>query len=144
MTRWAWILPLCLALAAFIGCGETAPGPADNGASSPDVAAVEPSPAEDQAPEAINVAEVTLTEGEIAEIKKLPEDEAALALKQKVCPISGEHLGTEAMGTPIKVTAEGKTVFLCCGGCKKMFESDPKTALAKLGLDKAETTQETP
>ena len=37
------------------------------------------------------------------------------------------------MGAPVKVTADGKTAFLCCGACKKGFEKDPAAALAKLG-----------
>ncbi len=37
------------------------------------------------------------------------------------------------MGTPIKVTAEGKTFYLCCKGCKKDVDADPKAVVAKLG-----------
>jgi hypothetical protein len=77
-------------------------------------------------------AAVTLSAEEIAEIKKLPEAEQAIALKQKVCPISTEHLGS--MGAPIKVTAGDKTAFLCCKGCQEDFDKDPQAALAKLGL----------
>lgn len=77
---------------------------------------------------------VTLTADEIKEIESLPEGERAVALKQKVCPISEEHLGS--MGKPIKVMAGEQTVFLCCDGCVKGFEADPDAALAKLGLKK--------
>ncbi len=35
-----------------------------------------------------------------------------LAEKQKVCPVSGEPLGS--MGTPYKVTVKDREVFLCC------------------------------
>jgi YHS domain-containing protein len=72
----------------------------------------------------------TLSEEEIAAIKKLPEDDARIALAQAACPVSGENLG--AMGTPVKVTAEGQTFFLCCKGCKKDVDKDPKAVLAKL------------
>jgi len=69
---------------------------------------------------------------EKAEIAKLAsKEDQALALAQATCLISGEHLG--AMGVPIKVSAEGKSAFLCCKGCVKDFEKDPKAALAKLG-----------
>ena len=71
-----------------------------------------------------------LTDDEIAEIKKLPADEAALALKQAICPVSDEHLGE--MGMPLKVTAEGKTFFLCCKSCEKEVKADPKAVVAKL------------
>lgn len=73
---------------------------------------------------------VNLSEEEVAEIKKLPEAEQAAALKQAVCPVSEENLGS--MGTPIKVTAEGKTFYLCCKGCKKDVDADPKAVVAKL------------
>ena len=56
---------------------------------------------------------MTLGADELAEIKKLPADEQAVALKQIVCPVSGEHLGS--MGVPLKVTAEGKTFSLLQG-----------------------------
>lgn len=105
MTRNAcWI---AAGLLALVGCN----GPAEPG------------------PEA-EPTEVTLSQEEMDEIKTLPEDEQPAALAQKVCPISGEALGS--MGKPIKVTAEGKTAYLCCDGCKEDFEADPTAALAKL------------
>jgi YHS domain-containing protein len=75
-------------------------------------------------------AAVKLEDAEIAEIKKLPADEAVLALKQAVCPVSDEHLG--AMGAPIKVSAEGKTFYLCCKSCTKEVETNAKAVVAKL------------
>ena len=53
-----------------------------------------------------------------------------VALKQAVCPVSDENLGS--MGVPIKVTAEGKTFYLCCKGCNKEVDADPKAVVAKL------------
>ena len=68
---------------------------------------------------------------EIAEIRKLPEAERALArLKQIVCPASNHNLGS--MDAPIKVTAEGKTFFLCCDACKDDLTKDAKAIVAKL------------
>ena len=75
-------------------------------------------------------ADVKLSDAEVTKVKKLPEAEQAAALAQKVCPISGEHLGS--MGMPKKVTAEGKTAYLCCGDCEEGFNKDPKAALAKI------------
>jgi len=76
--------------------------------------------------------DVKLSEKEIAGINKLPDaKDRELALAQKVCPISGEHLG--GMGAPLKVSADGKTGFLCCEDCKEDFDKDPKAALAKIG-----------
>jgi YHS domain-containing protein len=37
------------------------------------------------------------------------------------------------MDAPIKVSAEGNTFFLCCKGCKKEVEKNPKEVVAKLG-----------
>lgn len=79
---------------------------------------------------------VNLSDEEVAQIKKLPEAEQALALKQKVCPISGEHLGE--MGKPYKVSAGGETFYLCCSGCEKDLKDEAKLkdALAKLKTTK--------
>ena len=73
---------------------------------------------------------VKLTDEEITKIKALPAAEQDLALNQAVCPVSGDHLGN--MGTPIKVTAEGRTFYLCCKGCQDDVKSDPKAVIAKL------------
>ena len=55
----------------------------------------------------------------------------ALADAQRVCPVSGEDLGS--MGPPFKyTTAKGETVFLCCGHCKPKMDADPDKYLAKL------------
>jgi len=43
--------------------------------------------------------------------------------------VSGENLG---MDVPIKVSAEGRDFYICCGGCKDAVEKDPKGVLAKL------------
>jgi YHS domain-containing protein len=73
---------------------------------------------------------VKLSDEELASIKELPADQQPAALAQAVCPVSDEHLGS--MGAPVKVSAEGRTVYLCCKGCRKDFDKDPKAALAKL------------
>jgi YHS domain-containing protein len=73
---------------------------------------------------------VALTEAQIAKIKTLPAAEQDAALKQAVCPISGDHLGT--MGTPFKIALEGRTVYLCCDGCEDKAKQDPKAVLATL------------
>ena len=44
--------------------------------------------------------------------------------------MGGENLGE--MGPPIKVTAAGKTFFLCCKSCQKEVDADPKAVVAKL------------
>jgi hypothetical protein len=77
-----------------------------------------------------STAAAKLTADEIAAIKQLPAADQELALKQVVCPVSDEHLGS--MQKPVKVTAEGRTFFLCCDGCQKDVKADAKKVLAKL------------
>lgn len=50
------------------------------------------------------------------------------------CPISGKKLGS--MGEPLDVVAGNRLVRLCCGGCTKKFESDPRAVFAKLDAAK--------
>ena len=65
-----------------------------------------------------------------ANLAKLSNEDRALAEKQKVCPVSGEELGS--MGAPIKVDVKGQPVFICCEGCKEDLLSKPDEFLAKL------------
>jgi hypothetical protein len=58
-----------------------------------------------------------------------PEDRA-IAEKQGICPVTEEPLGL--MGTPIKVDVNGRSVFVCCGGCKDDLLAKPSEYLAKL------------
>lgn len=50
-----------------------------------------------------------------AALAKLSPEDRAVAEAQKTCPVTDELLGS--MGTPIKVTVEGRDVFVCCEGC---------------------------
>ncbi len=52
-----------------------------------------------------------------AELAKLSPEDRAQAQTQRVCPISGELLGS--MGVPIKVTVNERSLFICCAGCEK-------------------------
>jgi YHS domain-containing protein len=84
-----------------------------------------------KADEPKTAAAVKLSDEELAEIKKLPAAEQAVALQQKLCPVSGENLG--GMGVPFKVSAEGKTFYLCCKSCEKDVKENPQAVIAKLG-----------
>jgi Cu(I)/Ag(I) efflux system membrane fusion protein len=66
-------------------------------------------------------------EGALAD---LSEADRALAEKQKVCLVSGEPFGE--MDTPVKITYQGRDIFVCCNMCKKKFDADPEKYLAKL------------
>jgi YHS domain-containing protein len=71
-----------------------------------------------------------LSADELAAIKELPAAEQEQAIKQIVCPVSGHHLGE--MGKPVKVTAEGRTFYLCCDDCQEKVKADPKGVIATL------------
>ena len=63
-------------------------------------------------------------------LAELSAADRAAAEKQKICPVSGELLGL--MGTPRKVTVNGREVFVCCRSCEKTIKKDPDKYLAKL------------
>ncbi len=63
-------------------------------------------------------------------LTRLSPADRALAERQKVCPVTGELLGS--MGTPPSVVVEGKTVFLCCKGCEGALRKNPEKYLPKL------------
>ncbi len=50
------------------------------------------------------------------------DDESLIAV-QKVCPVTGAKLGS--MGKPIRATAAGRTIFLCCAGCEDKLAARP-------------------
>jgi YHS domain-containing protein len=54
--------------------------------------------------------------------------EAAVGDKTR-CPVSGEVF-TVSADSP-KVEVEGKTYYMCCGGCTEKFKADPKKYLTK-------------
>jgi len=69
--------------------------------------------------------------GDVAKaMAALSAEDRALAEKQKVCPVSGESLGS--MGPPYKVHVKDRDVFLCCPGCEEALRKDPDTYLAKI------------
>jgi hypothetical protein len=61
---------------------------------------------------------------------ELAPADRVLALKQRVCPITGQKLGE--MGTPVKVDVKGRPVFVCCEGCKDKLLAQPDKFLAKI------------
>jgi len=66
-----------------------------------------------------------------AALAKLSPADRELAEKQRTCPIlKDSRLGS--MGTPIKLTLAGETVFLCCSGCKGQATADPEGTAARV------------
>jgi hypothetical protein len=47
---------------------------------------------------------------------------------QKSCPVTGEKLGS--MEKPIPVSANGKTILVCCQGCVAEVKQEPEKYLA--------------
>jgi Cu(I)/Ag(I) efflux system membrane fusion protein len=66
-----------------------------------------------------------------ATLAKLPPEDHQSAMQQHFCPVSGEMLGT--MGVPEKIEVEGKTVWICCGGCDAKIRAEPEKYLSKIG-----------
>lgn len=69
-----------------------------------------------------------------AVLAELSPEDRSLAEKQKICPVSGELLGS--MGAPLKVDVNGMPVFICCEGCKEELLKKPDEYLAKLNADR--------
>ena len=66
-----------------------------------------------------------------AVLAKLPMEERMAIEAQKYCAVAGgSFLGS--MGAPIKLTLDGKPVYLCCGGCTKKAQANPAATLAKV------------
>ncbi len=127
-----------LALFALVGCETsptpvppaTTPAPAPGSTDKNDIKSMPVDPAKPEAKGATSSAEPKLSDGEIAEIKKLPADEQPIAMAQMTCPVSGGKLG--AMDMPVKQVVDGKTFFLCCSECEDKVKADPAAVLAKL------------
>jgi hypothetical protein len=66
----------------------------------------------------------------LPDLLKLPQPDRDLAVRQKICPVTEEPLGS--MGVPVKVVVEGKTVFLCCKGCEKELRANAQKYLQRL------------
>jgi Cu(I)/Ag(I) efflux system membrane fusion protein len=73
--------------------------------------------------------ETQLTEAELKEIRKAMEplsaEDRKLAEAQVICPVTEVRLGSMGMGTPIKLEIEGRTVFICCEGCRDKWVNEP-------------------
>jgi hypothetical protein len=110
------ILPAFLAV-LVAGCGDTHPAQVttNNSAGTNAVAPKESANA---------VAE------DAPGLKELDEADRELAKKQKVCPISGESLGS--MGKPDKMTVKSRVIFLCCRGCEAEVKKDEDGTLKKV------------
>ena len=138
--------------AALIGCGDSAPAPSPEPVTAVPAPAVSAPPKKEEAkaPEAKKEepkkdapkeepkksadAKSPFSDDQMAEIKKLPAADQPAAIAQVLCPVGGDKLGE--MGPPIKVTAKGKSFFICCASCEKDVKENPDAVLAKLDKKK--------
>lgn len=101
-----------LTASALIGCSEQQATPTES---------------QDAAP----MPDATAADSEVEkEFAKLSPEDRELAMAQKICPVSGEPLGS--MGPPLKVTVDGKSLFICCEGCREDAEKNFADHIAKL------------
>lgn len=66
-----------------------------------------------------------------AVLAKLPMNERMAIESQKYCAVIGGSL-LGSMGAPIKLTLDGKPVYLCCAGCTKKAQANSVATLAKV------------
>jgi RND family efflux transporter MFP subunit len=65
-----------------------------------------------------------------AALAKLPPEDRPLAQAQRLCPVRNEPLGS--MGVPVKLTLDGRPVFVCCRGCVAEATADPGKTLGRV------------
>lgn len=64
--------------------------------------------------------------------------ETQRAEAQKVCPVTGEPLGS--MGVPVEVDlGHGRSAFVCCKGCVAKARENPEETLKKVDRLKSQT-----
>jgi multidrug efflux pump subunit AcrA (membrane-fusion protein) len=74
-----------------------------------------------------------------AALASLPSADRTLAEAQKFCPIlKNNRLGS--MGVPVRLAVAGKTVFVCCDGCKEQALDDPQATLAQVAKARGAAT----
>ena len=71
-----------------------------------------------------------MSEKVAASLRKLSPEDKKLAQAQRFCPIRNDPLGS--MGVPVKLTLDGKSVFICCKGCVAEAQADPMKTLARV------------
>ena len=112
-----------LTLTSLTGCGEQA---ATTGTSGTSTSTTSDNAAEDAA--ADPAADATADTDE--PLAALTAADRAAVVAQKICPVSDEDLGS--MGTPIKVTVDGKDLYVCCDACVEEAKSNFAKYLAKI------------
>ncbi len=114
-------------MAAAISCARPAPPPEIK--KQPAKPAAKPAAKSAEEPGDKKAESASKTE-KLAGLDELSEADRALALKQKVCPVTDDVLGEH--GKPVKITIKEQVVFLCCPACEETIKKDPDKYLAKL------------
>ncbi len=128
-----------VALMLFVaGCHSK---PADSAATNETAAAQDSHGDHDHAEEATagQTASKTDMEKMMEELASFSEEDRASAMKQHMCPVSDQMLGS--MGAPEKVDVNGQAVWICCDGCKDKLLADPDKYLEKLATAAATAKQ---
>ena len=120
------------ALAATGGCGSARTEQPPRRPPSPVVAQEKTSPADKKASEA----DVMAAGGHSEDMQVLTAEDRVAAKKQRICPVTGQLLGS--MGEPYKIKVKDRTVFLCCQGCVGVILQNPDKYLKKLEKAPAE------
>lgn len=130
----AWFAAAMAGGLLALGCGGEAEAPKPATPVSPAAGApagadpaTDAAPAEEpvgEAPAAETGADVDVLDPEIEKnLANLSAEDRAAVLKQRVCPVTKEPLGS--MGAPIKIEGpDGHALFICCEGCKEKTESN--------------------
>jgi Cu(I)/Ag(I) efflux system membrane fusion protein len=66
----------------------------------------------------------------LAMLKSESADDSALRAAQKVCPVTGLKLGS--MGEPVRASADGQPLYLCCVGCEPQLAERPDYFASRL------------
>lgn len=68
---------------------------------------------------------------EMKGVRLLPMQQRTVALRQRICPVTEQPLGS--MGKPILVRVAGREVYVCCEGCIETLRNSPEEYLTRLG-----------
>ncbi len=121
---------LCISIVA-VGVVLAAGGCGTSGTTGPSPPETKSRAQPESGPTASEAAPAAAAEAQALEgLKELSAEDRAAAEKQRVCPVSGELLGS--MGKPVKIVVQGRTVFLCCSGCEAAFRKDPEKYFEKM------------
>jgi YHS domain-containing protein len=71
--------------------------------------------------------EMKKTAATAAQEAKETATQAAAAMEQTLCPVSGDKIDKNVF-----IEYKGKKVYFCCASCKSIFDKDPEKYLAKL------------